>query len=100
MGKKVYVGNLSYETSADALRTLFAEFGEIESVTTFSELFIPVTGEVVEVNEALGDTPELVNSSPYGDGWMIRIKLSNTGELDKLLNAMEYDDFIESQSKE
>lgn len=75
-------------------------FGEIESVKTFSELFIPVTGEVVEVNEALGDTPELVNSSPYGDGWMIRIKLSNTGELDKLLNAMEYDDFIESQSKE
>ena len=75
-------------------------FGEIESVKTFSELFIPVSGEVVEINEALADTPELVNSSPYGDGWMIKVKLSNAGEIDKLLNATEYEDFVASQSEE
>lgn len=71
-------------------------FGEIESVKTFSELFIPVAGEVIEVNEALEDAPEQVNSSPYEDGWMIRIRISNPGDLDKLLNAAEYEDFIAS----
>lgn len=72
-------------------------FGEIESVKTFSELFIPVAGEVTEVNEALGDAPEAVNNSPYGDGWMIRIKISNPSELDRLLNATEYEDFTSAQ---
>lgn len=75
-------------------------FGEVESVKTFSELFTPVSGEVVEVNEALVESPELVNSSPYGDGWMIKIKLSDSGELDKLLSASEYEDFLESQKEE
>ncbi|MCI0337571.1 MAG: glycine cleavage system protein GcvH [Acidobacteria bacterium] len=75
-------------------------FGEVESVKTFSELYTPVSGEVVEVNEALVDSPELVNSSPYGDGWMIKIKLSDSGELDRLLSASEYEDFIESQKEE
>jgi glycine cleavage system H protein len=69
-------------------------FGEIESVKTFSELFIPVTGEVIEVNEGLSDTPEQVNASPYDGGWMIKIRISNKGDLDKLLNAAEYEDFI------
>lgn len=73
-------------------------FGEIESVKTFSELFIPVSGEVVEINEQLGDSPELVNNAPYGEGWMIKIKLSNPAELDKLLNSTEYEDFVTSQS--
>lgn len=73
-------------------------FGEIESVKTFSELFIPVSGEVVEINEQLGEAPELVNNDPYGEGWMIRIKLSNPAELDKLLNCSEYEDFVGSQS--
>lgn len=72
-------------------------FGEIESVKTFSELFIPVAGEVTEINEALGDAPEAVNNSPYGDGWMIRIKISNPSELDRLLNATEYEDFTAAQ---
>jgi glycine cleavage system H protein len=75
-------------------------FGEVESVKTFSELFIPVSGEVVEVNEALVDSPELVNSSPYGDGWMIKVKLSATGEVDSLLSASEYEDFVESQKED
>jgi len=75
-------------------------FGEIESVKTFSELFIPVSGEITEVNEQLGDSPELVNSEPYGGGWMIKLKLSNKGEVDSLLSASEYEDFIESQKEE
>ncbi len=75
-------------------------FGEVESVKTFSELYIPVSGEITEVNEQLGDAPELVNSAPYGDGWMIKVKLSNKGEVDGLLSASEYEDFIESQKEE
>jgi glycine cleavage system H protein len=75
-------------------------FGEIESVKTFSELFTPVSGEVTAINEALADAPELVNSDPYGDGWMIKLKLANTSETDKLLSSSEYEDFIESQKEE
>jgi glycine cleavage system H protein len=70
------------------------KFGEIESVKAVSELYSPVTGEVVEANPALASQPELVNDSPYGEGWMLRIRLSDPGELDKLLSAQEYDDFI------
>jgi glycine cleavage system H protein len=75
-------------------------FGEVESVKTFSELYTPVSGEVVAVNEALVDSPELVNTSAYGDGWMIKLKLGDSGELDGLLSASEYEDFIESQKEE
>ncbi|MBO0720002.1 MAG: glycine cleavage system protein GcvH [Blastocatellia bacterium] len=75
-------------------------FGEVESVKTFSELYTPVSGEVIEVNEALADSPEFVNSVPYGNGWMIKLKLSDPGELDGLLSASEYEDFIESQKEE
>jgi glycine cleavage system H protein len=75
-------------------------FGEVESVKTFSELYTPASGEVVEVNEALADTPELVNSEPYGGGWMIKIRLSDASEVDSLLSASEYEDFVESQKEE
>jgi len=75
-------------------------FGEVESVETFSELYTQVSGEVIEVNEALTDSPELVNSAPYGDGWMIKIKLSDKGQVDSLLSASEYEDFLESQKEE
>jgi glycine cleavage system H protein len=75
-------------------------FGEVESVKTFSELFIPVSGEITEVNEGLADAPELVNSEPYGGGWMVKLKLSNKGEVDGLLSASEYEDFIESEKEE
>jgi glycine cleavage system H protein len=77
-----------------------ATFGEVESVKTFSELYIPVSGEVTEINEALVDTPENVNNSPYGDGWMIKVKISNKSEIDSLLSASEYEDFVESQKEE
>ena len=75
-------------------------FGEVESVKTFSELFIPVSGEVAEINEALADAPELVNNSPYADGWMIKIKIGKPSEIDSLLSAIEYEDFVESQKEE
>src|SRR3954465_2872111 len=60
------------------------ELGSIESVKAVSELFAPVTGEVVEINETLAENPELVNTDPYNDGWMIRIRLSDATELDEL----------------
>jgi glycine cleavage system H protein len=74
------------------------ELGSIESVKAVSELFAPVTGEVVEVNELLRDKPELVNTDPYGDGWMIRIKLSDPTEVDELMSAEEYEEYIETES--
>jgi len=70
------------------------KFGEIESVKAVSELYSPVTGEVLEANPTLADNPEFVNDDPYGEGWMLRIRLSHVGELEKLLSAQEYDDFI------
>jgi glycine cleavage system H protein len=75
-------------------------FGEVESVKTFSELYIPVSGDVAEINEALADAPELVNKSPYAEGWMIKIKIGKPSEIDSLLSASEYEDFVESQKEE
>jgi glycine cleavage system H protein len=74
------------------------ELGSIESVKAVSELFSPVTGEVIEVNEALAEKPELVNTDPYGDGWMVRIRLTAADEADELMNAEEYDEFVEKES--
>lgn len=71
-------------------------FGSVESVKAVSELFLPIAGEVTEVNETLADEPEKVNTDPYGDGWMLRVKLSNRGEVDSLLSAAEYEDYIGS----
>jgi glycine cleavage system H protein len=76
--------------------TALAKFGEIESVKAVSELFSPVTGEVVERNEALTDNPQWVNDDPYGDGWMIRVRLSAPGELAALISADEYETFLET----
>lgn len=74
------------------------EFGNIESVKAASELFAPVTGEVVEVNEELTSRPELVNSDPFGDGWMMKVKLSNPEELDALMSAEEYEEYVEKEA--
>jgi glycine cleavage system H protein len=74
------------------------ELGSIESVKAVSELFSPVSGEVVEINEALADNPALVNTDPYGDGWMVRIRLSDPTEVDELMTAEEYEEFIEKES--
>jgi glycine cleavage system H protein len=69
-------------------------FGSVEAVKTVSDLFIPVTGTVEEVNDELDAEPELVNSDPYGRGWMVKITLSNPGDTDGLLSAEEYEKFI------
>ena len=74
------------------------ELGSIESVKAVSELFAPVGGEVIEVNEALADKPELVNTDPWGDGWMIRIKLADATEVDELMSAEEYEEFVQKES--
>jgi glycine cleavage system H protein len=65
-------------------------FGTVEAVKTVSDLFMPVSGEVLELNEGLGDAPESVNQDPYGKGWMIKIKLNNPSEVDGLLTAEQY----------
>lgn len=65
-------------------------FGTVEAVKAVSELFMPVSGEVVEVNERLDQEPNLVNTDPYGDGWMIKVRLTNPDELDSLMSAEEY----------
>lgn len=67
-----------------------AVFGTIEAVKTVSDLFMPVGGEVMEVNPALEDTPDVVNKDPYGKGWMIKIKISDMAEVDELLSAEQY----------
>lgn len=69
-------------------------FGDIESVKTVSELFAPLSGEVVEVNEALKDRPELINDSAYQDGWMLRLRPANAAELDSLMDAAAYTEYL------
>ena len=74
--------------------TQFEKMGEVESVKAVSDLFTPASGEVLEVNEKVVETPELVNSDPHGDGWLLRVKLGDATEIDKLLSAADYDAFI------
>ena len=74
------------------------ELGSIESVKAVSELFAPVSGEVIEINEALADKPELVNTDPYGDGWMVKVRLSDPTEVDELMNAEEYEEYVEREA--
>jgi len=69
----------------------FATFGVVESVKAVSDLYAPVAGEVVDVNADLGSKPELVNSDPFGDGWMIRVKVGDAGQLAELLDAAAYE---------
>ncbi len=72
-------------------------FGVVESVKAVSDLYSPVTGTVVEVNDAIIDSPEVINEDPYGDAWMIKVELSNPEELDDLLTAEEYQKYIEEE---
>ena len=71
-----------------------AIFGTVEAVKTVSDLFMPVSGEVLEVNKALDANPELVNSDPFGDGWMVKISIKDTAELDELLSAESYKELV------
>ena len=72
-------------------------FGDIESVKATSELISPVSGEIVQANEALKDTPELINDQPYEGGWMITVKMSNPGEVDGLMSADQYKEYLEGR---
>ena len=69
-------------------------FGSVESVKAVSEIFMPVAGEITEVNDGLNDTPEAVNTDPYVDGWMIKVKMDNPGEADAMLSAEEYEEYL------
>ena len=72
------------------------KFGEIESVKAVSELFSPVSGEVVGCNDDLNDEPQSVNDSPYDDGWMLKVRLANPAEIDALMSAADYEKFLET----
>ena len=87
------LGDVVFVELPEAGRTLaqHATFGVIESVKAVSDLFAPVSGEVVEANPALAGEPELINSDPYGTGWMIRIRVSEPGQVDGLLEATAYE---------
>jgi glycine cleavage system H protein len=73
-------------------------FGTVESVKAVSDLYSPVTGKVIQVNESLEEQPELVNEDPYGEGWMIQVKLNDPAELDGLLSAEEYAAYVAEES--
>ncbi|WP_428743644.1 glycine cleavage system protein GcvH [Tenacibaculum sp.] len=90
LGDIVYVDVDTLDDTLDAEEV----FGSVEAVKTVSDLFMPVSGEVVEFNDALEDEPELVNSDPYGEGWMIKVKLSDDSQVADLLSAEEYQELI------
>ncbi len=90
LGEIVYV---EVETEGETIEA-DEVFGSIEAVKTVSDLMMPITGEVVEVNAELEDQPELVNSDPYGAGWIIKVKADNAADLDSLLTAAEYESLI------
>jgi glycine cleavage system H protein len=90
------LGDIVFVELPDIGRSLsqFAAFGVVESVKAVSDLFAPLSGEVTATNDGLAGSPEQVNGDPYGDGWMVRIRLSAPAELDELLDATAYDALI------
>jgi glycine cleavage system H protein len=90
------LGDIVFVELPDAGRSLaqFAAFGVVESVKAVSDLFAPLTGEVTAANEALAGAPELVNSDPYGEGWMVRLRLASPDEVGELLDPTAYDALI------
>ncbi len=86
------LGDIVYVEVETVDETLDKEevFGTVEAVKTVSDLFLPLSGEIVEFNEALEDEPEKVNSDPYGEGWMVKIKISDASEADELLSDADY----------
>jgi glycine cleavage system H protein len=90
LGDIVYAELPKVGTKLNAMQ----EFGVVESVKTVSNLYSPVSGEVVEVNQALSGKPEVINTDPYNAGWMIKLKMANQGDLNTLLSAQQYKDLI------
>jgi glycine cleavage system H protein len=93
LGEVVYVDLPSVGDELVAGET----FGEIESVKSVSELYAPVSGAVVEVNDDLGRSPETINSDPYGTGWMVKVTLSDASQLDELMSAEDYESFVANE---
>ena len=90
LGDIVYVEMPEIDSEIEQM----SEFGVVESVKTVSNLYSPVTGIVKKINKKLADNPDLVNSDPYGDGWMIEVKCADMNELDDLLSAEEYEEIV------
>ena len=90
------LGDIVYVEVETVGETLEKEevFGTVEAVKTVSDLFSPLSGEIIEFNESLEDTPEKVNSDPYGDGWMVKIRISDQDQISDLLSASEYKEII------
>jgi glycine cleavage system H protein len=86
--------------SAGAAVTQYEKMGEIESVKAVSDLFSPVSGEVVESNQEAADAPELVNSEPYGRGWLLKVRLSDPAEFDGLLSSQAYQEVVAKELEE
>ena len=95
LGDIVYVG---MPPQGERL-TQLAVFGEIESVKAVSELHAPVSGEVIESNQALADKPEMVNESPYDEGWIMKVRLADEGEVDNLLTSDQYAELVEQEAE-
>ena len=94
------LGDITYLELPDVGDTITAgePLGVVESVKAASDIYAPIGGEVVERNENAVNAPELVNQSPYGDAWLIKVKLADNAELDSLMDATAYDEFLESES--
>ena len=90
------LGDIVYIEIETMGETLNADdvFGTVEAVKTVSDLFLPMTGKIIEFNESLDSSPEDVNTDPYGNGWMVKIEIENIGELDNLLSADQYKELI------
>ncbi len=95
------LGEVVYLELPEVGRALTASetFGTVESVKAVSELFAPVSGEVIEANGALQSKPEKINADPHGEAWMIKVRLADPGQLDGLMDAAAYDAFVLSESK-
>ena len=90
------LGDIVYVDISSVGRTLNKDevFGTVEAVKTVSDLFLPVDGKVLEINSLLEKQPELVNTDPYGDGWMIKLQLSNVADIDELMDAAAYQNIV------
>jgi len=94
LGEVVYIELPNMGDKFDAHKS----FGSVESVKAVSELFMPLSGEVIEVNSTIKDKPETLNSDPYGKGWLIRIRITNPAETSALLSAQAYDSYIAAEA--
>ena len=95
LGDMVYIDLLSSGNQVQQRQKI----GEVESTKTVSEIFTPVSGRVLEINQAVIDEPGLVNQDPYGEGWLVKLELSNLSELDTLMNSDKYDEFVAQLSE-